>query len=75
MAELHRRAGDAGRQDVGRGEGGAASGGGVTWFRYVRHEDVAQFVWKGWFPSADLGPTHGVWSVLMQWGGAGEPKE
>ena len=27
----------------------------------------------GWVFAADLGPTHGQWSVLMEWTGIGEP--
>lgn len=27
----------------------------------------------GWDFAADLGPTHGQWSVLMEWTGIGEP--
>ncbi len=34
--------------------------------QFVRHEDVAAFHRRGWMiVVADLGPTHGVWSVLM----------
>lgn len=34
-------------------------------FRYVRHADVFSFMERGWMVAADLGPTHGQWSVLM----------
>lgn len=34
-------------------------------FRYVRHVDVFSFMKRGWMVAADLGPTHGQWSVLM----------
>jgi hypothetical protein len=46
----------------------------VTWFRYARHHDVEALTGLGWFACSDLGPTHGHWSILMQWGGAGEPQ-
>lgn len=37
-------------------------------FRYVRHKDIPAYHKRGWFVAvADLGPTHGTWSVLM-WG-------
>ncbi len=34
-------------------------------FQYVRHGDVDAFHRRGWMIAADLGPTHGAWSVLM----------
>lgn len=34
-------------------------------FRYVRLSDVEAFHRRGWMCVADLGPTHGRWSVLM----------
>ncbi len=34
-------------------------------FRYVRHDAVASYLMRGWMIAADLGPTHGQWSVLM----------
>jgi hypothetical protein len=34
-------------------------------FRYVPHGRVFDFMHRGWMPVADLGPTHGCWSVLM----------
>ncbi len=34
-------------------------------FRYVRHDQIEAFHRLGWMVSADLGPTHGAWSVLM----------
>ena len=33
--------------------------------RYVRHGDVEAFHKRGWMFIRELGPTHGVWSVLM----------
>jgi hypothetical protein len=47
----------------------------MKWFRYVRHHDVGRFICSGWFPVSDLGPTHGVYSILMQWGGLVEPPD
>lgn len=34
-------------------------------FRYVRHANVDAMHVRGWMIAADLGQTHGVWSVLM----------
>lgn len=45
----------------------------ITWFRYVRHAEAAAFEALGWVFAADLGSTHGQWSVLMRWAGEGEP--
>jgi hypothetical protein len=45
----------------------------ISWFRYVLHSDRAAYEAKGWEVAADLGPTHGQWSVLMRWTGEGEP--
>lgn len=45
----------------------------ISWFRYVRHDDVAEYESNGWAIAADLGPTHGQWAVLMKWTGEGNP--
>ena len=45
----------------------------IAWFRYVRRCDVPAREREGWTFAADLGPTHGQWSVLMRWTGEGEP--
>jgi hypothetical protein len=45
----------------------------ISWFRYVDHYDVGHAICAGWFVVADLGPVHGVYGVLMKWGGGGEP--
>ena len=45
----------------------------ISWYRYVRHPDRAVYEARGWVFAADLGPTHGYWSVLMRWTGEGEP--
>jgi hypothetical protein len=34
-------------------------------FKMVRHADVDAYHRRGWMVTADLGPTHGAWSVLM----------
>jgi hypothetical protein len=34
-------------------------------FRYVPHHRIDDFHRTGWMVVADLGPTHGRWSVLM----------
>lgn len=36
-------------------------------YRYVIHERVLDYLRLGWAVAADLGPTHGQWSVLMIW--------
>lgn len=33
--------------------------------RYVRYPDIDSYHRLGWMVVADLGPTHGQWSVLM----------
>ena len=38
----------------------------ISWFKYVRHRDVPAHEAAGWIFAADLGPTHGQWSVLME---------
>jgi hypothetical protein len=45
----------------------------ISWFRYVRHAEVAAYERQGWIAVADLGPVHGRWSVLMLWTGKDEP--
>lgn len=47
----------------------------MRWFRYVRHAERAAYEAMGWRFAADLGPTHGRWSVLMEWMGSGEPPQ
>ena len=49
------------------------SSGKISWLRYVRHADVPAYEAKGWRIEADLGPTHGLWSVLMRFMGEGVP--
>ena len=41
------------------------------WFRYVPHTRVDEFHRDGWVIVADLGRTHGYWSVLMWHCGCG----
>lgn len=43
----------------------------MRYYRYVRHRDIFDYEANGWRVSADLGPTHGQWSVLMIWHGVG----
>lgn len=43
------------------------------WFRYVRRGNVAAREAEGWKADDCLGPTHGHWSVLMEWSGPGDP--
>lgn len=42
-------------------------------FAYVRHSQLLLALTLGWVWAADLGDTHGEWSVLMRWVGTGEP--
>jgi hypothetical protein len=37
------------------------------YFRYVRHENIADYERLGWLVVAELHPPHGQYSVLMQW--------
>jgi len=46
----------------------------IEWLKYVRHSERAAHEAKGWRFVSDLGPTHGQWSVLMQWFGEGDPQ-
>lgn len=46
----------------------------TSWLRYARHDDVSAFIAAGWCVCADLGPTHGFYSVLMRWCGEGDPR-
>lgn len=45
----------------------------IRWYRYVRHHKIAEYEARGWIVCADLGPTHGQWSVMMEWTGPDEP--
>jgi hypothetical protein len=45
----------------------------MTWLRYVLHNEVPAFEAKGWKVHAPLSRHHGFYSVLMIWGGEGEP--
>lgn len=45
----------------------------ISWLRYVRHADRPAYEARGWVLASDLGPTHGLWSVLMLWAGEGDP--
>lgn len=46
----------------------------VEYYRYVRHAEREAYEARGWAFAADLGPTHGAYSILMIWTGEGEPK-
>ena len=50
-------------------------GGTIQWFRYVNHGDRAKREAEGWVFVAELGPTHGHWSVLMALPLGQEPPE
>jgi hypothetical protein len=45
----------------------------ISWFRYVRHAEVAAYERQGWTVVAHLGPVHGAYAVLMRWSGENEP--
>ena len=45
----------------------------ITFHRYVRHADIPAFEAKGWRVECDLGPVHGVYSVMMVFTGEGDP--
>lgn len=45
----------------------------ISYHRYVRHSERPLYEAKGWRFECDLGPTHGLWSVMMIWTGEGEP--
>jgi hypothetical protein len=50
----------------------------VSWHRYVRLEDIPAFLAVGWEwddRETPLHSPHGFYSVLMTWGGSGEPVE
>lgn len=36
-------------------------------FRYVRISRASDYILLGWMFAAELGPTHGEWSVLLEW--------
>jgi hypothetical protein len=46
----------------------------ISFFRYVRHEDIPAMQAKGWVVVADLGMPHACFSVLCEWQGEGEPE-
>ena len=51
---------------------------GERWFRHVPFADIAAFEGVGWLwdrAAALLHAPHGCYSVLMEWGGPGEPTE
>jgi len=43
-------------------------------YRYVIHAHVPDYLRLGWMAAADLGPTHGQWSILMFWACGCDPK-
>lgn len=47
----------------------------ISWFRYVTHESVSEYLSSGWEIADTLnGTSHGQYSVLMRWTAEGEPK-
>lgn len=47
----------------------------IKFFRYVPHSLRRSYAGLGWRFAAYLGPTHGAYAVMMEWCGAGEPRE
>ena len=49
----------------------------ITWHRYVPMALVRAYEALGWTvaPGCLLPAHHGIYSVLMDWAGAGEPRE
>jgi hypothetical protein len=45
----------------------------ISWFRYVPYSELLLAMVYGWQPVADLGDTHGAYSVLCQWKPNQEP--
>lgn len=46
----------------------------ISWVCYARFADVPRLTAEGWIVlPTNLGPTHGFWSLLMQWAGEGDP--
>jgi len=45
----------------------------ISWFHYVPHSQIPIYEAAGWRFAADLGPTHGAYSVLMIWNGESAP--
>jgi hypothetical protein len=39
----------------------------IRTFRYVPWDRLPDYLALGWIPVADLGPTHGRWSILCEW--------
>jgi hypothetical protein len=44
------------------------------WFRYLHWADWPRWAAIGWVFSAELGPPHGFYSGLWEWGGDGPPR-
>jgi hypothetical protein len=47
----------------------------ITYFRYVHHWRIGDYLAIGWTVCCTLGRPHGAYSVLMQWTLDGEPRE
>lgn len=46
----------------------------ISWLKFVPHGEVLCHLALGWAVSDDLyGTPHGHYSVIMVWGGEGEP--
>ena len=47
----------------------------ISWFRFVTHDSVEDYLAKGWVIADTLfGTKHGDFAVLMRFAGEGEPK-
>jgi invasion protein IalB len=45
----------------------------ISWLMMVPYACLLVRMCEGWQPAADLGVTHGEWSVLCEWKGEDEP--
>lgn len=46
----------------------------ISWFRYVPHGRLCEFLAKGWEIVDEMyGVHHGAYSCLCRWAGEGEP--
>lgn len=47
----------------------------ISFFQYVRHQDIENFLALGWEPTRSLSGTHhGDHAILMKWPHDGDPK-
>lgn len=61
------------RSGAGSGKDDAMSGELDGVYQYVRHEDVPEWLARGWELVGVMPGHHGYWCVIMRWAGEGEP--